>query len=415
MVSMEVIPSTSSGQALSGAAFQAERRISRATAHPESVRSLAPLEKTRGFGMTPPKEKRRQMKGMKYQLTHAWIAALVLVPLCGAQVVASHAPTLVAPTPTNSIASAPAASVPVLPSSAGNPVARVNGAVLTDRDLMREEQAIFPYQNIHNGSVPKSMEPEMRKGALEMIIFEELLYQEALREKRTVSPDRLKRAEAEFRKQFQTEQEFNQVLQLEVHGSQQLMRERIRRSLLIEQMLETEVRNKARVSEAAALAYYKANPKNFQHPETFSIQTISIIPPQSANPEITEEARKKAENALKQAKATKTYQEFGLLAEKVSDDDWHVNMGDRKAVERAKLPPQVVKAALAMKPGQVSDLIQLGPAYTLFRLNKHTAAGISPFREVKAKLMTDLEKSKTEQLRSTLDKKLRKTAKIEVL
>ncbi len=97
-------------------------------------------------------------------------------------------------------------------------MAKVNGAVLTDRDLMREEQAIFPYANIHNGSIPKSMEPEMRKGALEMIIFEELLYQQALREKRTVAPERMKRAEVEFRKQFATEQEYNQVVQAEVHG-----------------------------------------------------------------------------------------------------------------------------------------------------------------------------------------------------
>ncbi len=147
----------------------------------------------------------------------------------------------------------------------------------------------------------------------------------------------------------------------------------------------------------------------------FSIQTISIIPPQNANPDMVQEARKKADNAFKLAKATKTYQEFGLLAEKVSDDDWHVNMGDRKAVERDKLPPPVVTAALAMKPGQVSDLIQFGPAYTMFRLNAHIPAGATPFAEVKAKLMTDMQKEKTEQLRAALDKKLRKTAKIEVL
>ena len=136
----------------------------------------------------------------------------------------------------------------------------MNGAILTEKDLLLEEQAIFPYAGIHNGSVPKAMEPEMRKGALQMIIFEELLYQQALREKRTVTAEQLKLAEVEFRKQFATEQEYNQVLQNEVRGSRQLMRERIRRSLLIEQMLKTEVRNKARVSEAAALTYYKANP-----------------------------------------------------------------------------------------------------------------------------------------------------------
>ena len=69
----------------------------------------------------------------------------------------------------------------------------------------------------------------------------------------------------------------------------------------------------------------------------FSIQTISIIPPANANPEIQKEARKHADDAAKLAKTTKTYQEFGMLAEKVSDDDWHVKMGDRKAIEGDKL------------------------------------------------------------------------------
>ncbi|PWT75477.1 MAG: hypothetical protein C5B46_02550 [Proteobacteria bacterium] len=337
------------------------------------------------------------------------IATVIVAISCSAQVVASHAPTLVAP----KTADAVKALTPA-PASPGNPVARVNGAVLTDRDLMREIETIFPYAKIHNG-VPKDMEPEMRKGALEMIIFEELLYQEALREKRTLAPAQLQHAEVEFRKQFVSEQEFNQVLQNEVQGSKQLMREKIRRSLLIDEMLKTEVRDKAKVTEAAALAYYKANPKNFQHPETFTLQTISIIPPQNPTPDMEQEARKKAQNALKQAKATKSYQEFGLLAEKISEDDWHVNMGDRKSVERDKLPPAVVTAALAMKIGQVSDLIQLGPAYTLFRLNGHAASGVTPFAEVKAKLMTDMQKLKTDQVRAELNKKLRKTAKVEVL
>ena len=328
-----------------------------------------------------------------------------------AQVVASHAPTLTAAKPD---AGAAAASPTPAPPSAGNPVARVNGAVLTDEDLVREMAAIFPYAKVHNG-IPKDMQPEMRKGALDMIIFEELLYQQALREKRTVAAERLRSAEVEFRKQFPTEQEYSQVLQKEVRGSKQLLREKIRRSLLIEDMLKREVRDKAKVTEPMALAYYKAHPKNFQRPETFSFQSISIIPPQNPTPDMAQEARKKAESALQQAKASKSYQEFGLLAEKISEDDWRVNMGDRKSVERDKLPPPVVNRALAMKPGQVSDLIQLGPAYTLIRLNAHVASGIAPFAEVKAKLISDMQKSKTDQLRAELNKRLRKTAKIEVL
>ena len=67
------------------------------------------------------------------------------------------------------------------------PVARVNGAVLTDRDLLREMYTIFPYAQQHNG-FPKAQEAAIRQGALEMIIFEELVYQEAVRRKLTVPP-----------------------------------------------------------------------------------------------------------------------------------------------------------------------------------------------------------------------------------
>jgi parvulin-like peptidyl-prolyl isomerase len=351
-----------------------------------------------------------------------------------AQVVASHAPTLPAAAPVAGVSSASNAA-PVQPPAGkmsgtpaanlnkvvkftmpavGTPVVKVNGATLTDRDLMREIQTIFPYSQIHDG-VPKSMAEDMRKGAMEMIVFEELVYQEALKEKRAVAPERLRKAETQFRQQFPTQQEYDQVLQAEVHGDKALLKEKIRRSLLIEDMLKSEVYDKAKMTEVRARAYYNANPRQFQHAEMFSIQTISFIPPQNANGDAQQEAKKKADNALKLAKATRTYQEFGLLAEKVSEDDWHVNMGDRKAVEADKLPPPIVEAARKMKPGGVSDLIPMGPAYTLFRLNAHIAAGKTPFAEVKTKLMTDLTKSNTEKMRAALDQKLRKTAKIEVL
>jgi parvulin-like peptidyl-prolyl isomerase len=68
-----------------------------------------------------------------------------------------------------------------------------------------------------------------------------------------------------------------------------------------------------------------------------------------------------------------------------------------------------------MKPGQVSELIQMGNAYTLFRLEAHTPAGRVPFAEVKGQVQSDLQKEKVEQLRAGLGQKLRKGAKIETL
>ena len=119
---------------------------------------------------------------MKHRLSIS-ILLLAAISPASAQLVSSHAATAaVAPQPA-ATATANTASQVVL-----KPVARVNGTVLTDRDLLREEYAIFPYARQHNGGIPKGMEPDIRAGAMKMIVFEELVYQEALRQKLTVPP-----------------------------------------------------------------------------------------------------------------------------------------------------------------------------------------------------------------------------------
>ena len=294
-------------------------------------------------------------------------------------------------------------------------VARVNGAVLTRADLVREEYAIFPYAKQHGGGIPKEFEKQIRDGALKMIIFEELVYQEAVRRKVAIAPGRMQKAQADFRKQFTSPQEFNKFLQSDFNGSRQLLNEKIRRSLLIEALLKTEVEDKCIFTTAAVKAFYDKNPAKFQHAETFTFQTISVLPPQNATAAQLKEAANKAQSALKQAKATKTAEEFGLLAEKISDDDYRVMMGQHKPMPADQLAPQVVKALSAMHPNDVSELIQIDHAYTIVRLQVHAPAGRTKFEEVKAQLAKDLKEGKRNQLRIALDAKLHQTAKIEEL
>jgi parvulin-like peptidyl-prolyl isomerase len=322
--------------------------------------------------------------------------------------VSSHAPTGAATAAAPATASASAFQV------SDKPVARVNGAVLTDRDLLREMLQIFPYANQHNG-FPKAQEASIRQGALQMIIFEELVYQEAQRRKLTVPAQQLKRSEADFKKQFSSAEEYQQYLKVEMGGSEQTVRDKIKRSLLIEQVLKSDVDERSGVTLAELQAYYEKNPAKFQVPESFTFQSVSILPPQNPNADQKKEGLRRANEALKQAKTTKSYQEFGLLAEKISEDDFRVNMGDHKAVEKDKLPPQVVSALLAMKPGQVSDLIEIEQAYTIVRLNAYSPARKLSFEEVRGQLRTERQKTKYEQLRAGLDKRLRTNAKVEVL
>ncbi|MGO8796259.1 MAG: peptidylprolyl isomerase [Candidatus Sulfotelmatobacter sp.] len=342
---------------------------------------------------------------MKQQLA---IWTVVLTALAGTataqQMAVSHTPTT---------AAQPAASTGL--QLRGAPVARVNGTVLTDRDLMREMYSLFPYAAQHNGQIPPEMAPQIRQGALKMIVFEELLYQEAMRRQMTVPPAKLQKAEADFRGRFSSPEEYQQFLKEEYQGSEKALHQKIRRSLLIDAIEKAEVENKSTVTAAEVKAYYDKNPARFEHSEAFAIQTISIMPPQQGTAANLKEMRKRADEALKQAKATNTYEQFGMLAEKISDDDYRVMMGDHKKVERTKLPPDVVKVLLGMKDGEVTDVIPMGEAFTIIRLNGHIPAGETPFDEVKDSLQRELQKNKVEEVRSSLDKRLRKTAKVEEL
>ena len=333
--------------------------------------------------------------------------------------VASHAPALPVSTASNAASnttgnmgspsqSAPGASLQVT----GKVVARVNGTELTDRDLLREMFQMFPYARQHNG-FPKGQEAEIRRGALEMIVYEELVYQEAERRKLTIPAAQVNSAVAEYRDRFQSDEDYREYLKAEMGGSEDRLRQQVRRSLLIDKMLKMEVGDRSKVTEAEARAYYDNNRKKFYHPELFAFQTISIMPKDDASAEAKQKARQRAEDALKQAKATKTFQDFGVLAEKISEDDYRVNLGDHHLVERDKLPAEMLKQTANMQPGQISTLIQAGNFYFFFRLYAHVPAGYTGFSEIKSHLMTDLQKTKYDRLRGDLDKRLRKSAKVE--
>jgi hypothetical protein len=334
--------------------------------------------------------------------------------MMSAQMVSSHAPT--APTTASAKnTSATGNLVPMTQEQMASKVAiRVNGTDVSELDVRREMVSIFPYAMQHNG-FPKDVEPQIRKGAVEMIIFEELLYQDAKRRNITISPEKFASAEAAFRKQFPSPAQYQQYIKIECKGSTEILHEKIRRSLLIEKMLKLEVTDKSVVTSAMVREYYEKNGKQYEHGETVDIQTISIVPPPGANKDVLASAQKKAEEAAKQAKQTKTAEQFGLLAEQVSDDDWHTKMGVRKTTEMQELPPMVATAAKNMKVGDVSDLIQVGNAWVVIRLNGHAMPGKAPFDTVQKQLSSDLQKQKTVEVRAALNQKLHQGAKIEVL
>ena len=295
----------------------------------------------------------------------------------------------------------------------GKIVAKVNGAPLTDRDLLRQMLVEFPYAKQHGGKFPAEFEKDIRRNALTEIEFEELAYQEAQRRKLAVAPATLNQAIRDFKKQFETTGDFRNYLQAEHQGSMELLIARIKRAILIDQVLKAEIVRKSKVTPAQLLDFYKKNPGRFTKPESVSLQTISLVIPDNATAQTKAQVRQKAEEVLKQAQAAKNYEEFGVLAEKYSQDDWRVMMGDHKSLHRGRMPAQVEAVVYKMKAGTVSGLIETENSFCIARVNASEPSRLVRFAEVKAQLTKDLESQKAQQLRQDLEARLRKNAKVE--
>jgi parvulin-like peptidyl-prolyl isomerase len=297
----------------------------------------------------------------------------------------------------------------------GKPVVRVNGTVLTDRDLLREMMTIFPYASQHGGKFPQSMEADIRRGALDMIEFEELVFQEAGRRNFRVRSTRLDLAIKRLSEQFNSPEEFRAYLKAECGNSMPALRDKVRRSLMIEDLLQVEVSQKASVTDADVKDFYEKNPRRFYSPESVSVQTISLLIPDGASSQQEASVRKRAEDTLRQAQATKGYEDFGMLAEKTSEDDWRVMMGDHNYITREQMPPEAAKVAFTLKPGQVSELIRAENSWCILRVNAHREGQQASYEQVRAALKKELEANKVETLRRTLHQRLRKTARVEEL
>ena len=199
--------------------------------------------------------------------------------------------------------------------STGKTVARVNGTVLTDHDLLREM--------IPSSRMPASMAGSFpqRWKRISVAAPKQSSSKNSCSRRRgrnlKVPSVRLDRAVKAFRDQFGSANEFRAYLKEECGGSNQKLREKMRRSIMIDDLLLAEVAQKAVVTEAEVRASYQKNPASFFSPETVSLQTISIGIPDKPTPQQEASTRKRAEDALRQAKVAKNYEQFGMLAEKL--------------------------------------------------------------------------------------------------
>src|SRR5580698_6870795 len=149
---------------------------------------------------------------------------------------------------------------------------------------------------------------------------------------------------------------------------------------------------KPQVSDADVLAYYNAHKDQYEVKEQVKTRHILIAVPAGADAKTDAAAKGKAEDLLKQIKAGGS---FADLAAKNSDDPGSKTQGgELPMIPTSGLDPAYAKAAMALNPGQTSDVVKSQFGYHIIQTEQKEPAHTKPVAEVKAEIVPILEQQR---------------------
>ncbi len=271
--------------------------------------------------------------------------------------------------------------------------ATVNGSVITtaefDREVVRAQRQLMSMGR----RVDDSQIAKFKGDVLENLIDVELLYQESQREGIKVDDAALDEHVAGVKKQFPSEDEFKEALS-KMNVSEDDIRSDFRRGKAIEQLIDGKIAQKVTLSDEEVKKYYDNNPDLFKQPEQIQASHILIKVDADSDESQTEQARKKIEEIQRKLKEGG---DFAALAKEFSQGPSGPKGGELGYFGRGQMVKPFEDAAFALKPGDVSDIVQTRFGYHLIKVTDKKAESTVPYDDVKEKLKDYLKKQKIQE------------------
>jgi peptidyl-prolyl cis-trans isomerase C len=361
------------------------------------------------------------------------ILALALVGACNRQpAAASQTSAAPAAKPAGQPAAQPGAARPGQPAGAAQtpaapgappvqeppkPVPAVLPQVLAKIDgqpVGREEleKAVKDAEARAGRAVPPAERDAVYRGMLDRVILFRLLGSEAKVRGITATPQEVTERIAQIKQQFPSEAEFQKEL-TKRHTTMAQLEEDQRRDLINSKTIEAEVAPKLTVTDQELDAFYKGNPEQFKEQESVRASHILIGVAKDAPAATKAAAKTEAEGVLKRVKAG---EDFAALAKQYSKDPGSAAVGgDLNFFPKGQMVPAFDAAAFALKPGEVSDLVETEFGYHIIKLTEKREGRTVPLAEVKDRLSEFLKQRKQQELVQQYLLSLKSKYKVEVL
>ena len=149
----------------------------------------------------------------------------------------------------------------------------------------------------------------------------------------------------------------------------------------------------SKVSDAEIQSYYAQHQAEYKLPEQGKTRHILITVPRGAEAKTDAAAKSKAEDLLKQIKGGANFAE---LAKANSDDPGSKNSGgELPLIPTSSLDPAYGRAAMALNPGQTSDVVRSQFGYHIIQTEQKQAATTKSLADVKDEISGKLAAQKT--------------------
>ena len=307
-------------------------------------------------------------------------------------------------------AGAPAAAPPAKPLPAQIPdvVARVNGEDVKKGEL---DMAVRSLEDRARSAVPAEQRDAVFRQVLDRIIGFHLLVQEAKARKVVAPPWEVDSQVDQIKKQFPTEDAFNQMLQARGVSLEQL-RADTAQTIAVNVMLKNELEPKIAVTEADRKKFYDENRARFRQEDSVHASHILIRTPEQADAAAKAKARSQAGDLLAQLNKGA---DFADLAKKHSQDPGSApNGGDLGFFSKGQMVQAFEQAAFGLKPGQTSDIVETPFGYHIIRVSEAKAGRDLNYDEVKAQIDDYLKQQLRDQKSQEFVDQLKAKSKVEV-
>jgi parvulin-like peptidyl-prolyl isomerase len=183
-------------------------------------------------------------------------------------------------------------------------------------------------------------------------------------------------------------------------------REFQRDSVIVQEMRRQATKGATSVSDAKIQEFYKANAEQYSTPEEIKLRMIVIRggPENASRRKMIEEIREKIVAGA----------EFGDLARMYSDGSEQEAYGDVGWINRKYFNEDLTKVVFKLKPGELSQIVELGGSYYLFLCEAKKQASMKPLKELRGEIEKTLQQTERQKQQQEWLAKLRKKAYIKL-